>query len=280
MQSLLANVKKSDIFTEPFPHIVVTDALDSEICSRLIDEFPPLNIITEGVEFSSNERFSYSAHKVLSNSQISELWREFVKVQTSQVFFTQFVSLFGDYIQQIYPDFEQNIQSIQNLTSGIRYVDEFPNVDVLLDAQICVNAPVISKPSLIKQAHVDRRQVLFAGLYYLRRPEDKSTGGDLEIYQFKNGKAYGFNNQFIDDKYVELVKTVKYDRNVLVLFLNSIQSLHGVTVRSVTDSPRCFLNLVGEVKQHLFDWTFYQERKSWTDQLAAKMSKVLSLASR
>lgn len=275
MQSLLTNIKKSDIFAEPFPHIVITDALDDEICSRLIDEFPPINVITEGVEFSNNERFSYSARDVLQNTEISDLWREFVRVQSSEVFLNQFLNLFEDYIRHIYPSFEQEIGAITSLKSGVRFIDELPNIDVLLDAQICVNAPVVT-PSLIKQVHVDRRQVLFAGLYYLRRPEDQSTGGDLQIYRFKNGKPYGFNQQFIDDKYVELVKTVKYERNVLVLFLNSIHSLHGVTVRSVTESPRCFLNLVGEVKQHIFDWMLYQERKSWKDRITERTAKVLS----
>lgn len=275
MQSLLTYVKKSDIFSEPFPHIVITDALDDKLCSRLIDEFPSMNVITDGAEFSSNERFSYSARNVLQNPEISDLWREFVKVQTSNVFLSQFSNLFEDSIRHIYPDFEKEIGAIKTLQSGIRYIDEFPNVDVLLDAQICVNAPVVGTPSLIKQVHIDRRQVLFAGLFYLRHPEDRSTGGDLEIFRFKNGKPYGFNNQFIDNKYVELVKTVKYERNVLVLFLNSIHSLHGVTVRSVTQIPRCFLNIIGEVKQPLFDWTLYQETKSWTNRLSERIVKVL-----
>ncbi|MBO3457613.1 2OG-Fe(II) oxygenase [Aetokthonos hydrillicola Thurmond2011] len=276
MQSLLENVNKNHFFSEPFPHIVVTDALDDTLCSRLIDEFPPINIVTESNQYPSNERFSYSAHKVLGNPQISELWREFIRVQTSDIFLKQFLDLFEQDIRRIYPSFEQEIASVKTLKSGVRNIDEFPNVDILLDAQICVNTPVVATPSVVKQAHLDRRQVLFAGLYYLRRPDDDSTGGDLEIYRFKNGKPYGFNQQFIDDKYVELVKTVKYERNVLVLFLNSINSLHGVTVRSVTQSPRCFVNLIGEVKQHMFDWMLYQETKSWTDKFTQRIAKVFS----
>jgi hypothetical protein len=79
------------------------------------------------------------------------------------------------------------------------------------------------------------------------------------MYKFKKGTPYGFRKCEIADKYVEHIKTIKYERNVLVLFPNSIYSLHGVTVRSLTSSPRYFVNLVGEVRKPLFQPLDYQE---------------------
>jgi len=57
----------------------------------------------------------------------------------------------------------------------------------------------------------------------MRDPQDTSTGRDLELYKFKKGKPYGFKHE-IPDEYVNCVKTIKYERNVFILFVNSIHS--------------------------------------------------------
>ena len=276
MKTLLDAVNSSQVFTDPFPHIVITDAAEPEICTQLIEQFPAIDILAEGKPFGSNDRFSYPTCNVLENPKISPLWREFIQAQSSPAFWNQIVRLFKDEMLRLYPSFEQDYGAIETLQSGVRKTDDFASVDVLLDAQICVNTPVLSPSPKIKQAHVDRPQVVFAGLYYLRHPDDRSTGGNLEIYRFKTGKPYGFQGQYIDDKYVELVKTVQYQRNALVLFVNSVESLHGVTVRSVTETPRCFVNLIGEVKRPLYSLKDYQEKPSLMSQFTRKLEKVMS----
>ncbi len=228
-------------------------------------------MVAQGAPIVSNERYSYPPQASLADLELSETWKAFVREHTSDYFLKRFTDLFRDQIDRYYPQFEQTIASIETLKAGIRKVNDFSQVDVLMDAQICINAPVTAQPEPIKPPHVDRPQVLFVGLFYLRRPDDESIGGDLEIFRFKQGKPYGFRGQFIDHQYVERIGTVKYERNTLVLFLNSIDSVHGVTVRSRTNAPRCFVNLIGEVKQPLFDYMAYQERKSLIGRFAKKL---------
>jgi hypothetical protein len=275
MRTLLDTVQSSQVFTDPFPHIVITDVVEAELCAQLVEQFPAIDILAEGQPFTSNDRFSYPTCSVVQNSEISPLWREFIAAQSSPAFWNQIVRLFKDKILKLYPTFEAEFGAIEALRPGVRKTDDFSNVDVLLDAQICVNTPVLEPSPKIKQAHVDRPQVVYAGLYYLRHPDDQSTGGNLEIYRFKTGKPYGFQGQYIDDKYIELVKTVQYQRNALVLFLNSVESLHGVTVRSVTETPRCFVNLIGEVNRPLYDLKEYQEGQGLVSQLKHQLEKVL-----
>jgi hypothetical protein len=119
---------------------------------------------------------------------------------------------------------------------------------------------VIENPSAVRRVHVDSPNKLFTGLYYLRNPDDTSAGGDLEMYRFKK-KPRGFRVAEIDDRYVEVIKAVKYQRNTLVMFINTVCALHGVTERAVTPFPRYLFNLVGEVKQPLFDLEQYQKSK-------------------
>jgi hypothetical protein len=275
MQTLLANVTKGDVLTDPFPHIVIKDTLPEDLCTQLIREFPAIDVITEGQAFSSNDRFSYSAHKVMQNSAISDLWREFIAAQVSETFWQQFLQLFQTNVRQLHPNFEQEFGALDQLKPGVRRAAE-TDTNLLLDAQICLNAPVLKSSPMIKQPHVDRSRVLFAGLYYLRHPDDQSTGGNLEIYRSRHSQPQGFKGQFIEDKHVELVKTVQYERNVLILFVNSIHSLHGVTVRSVTETPRCFVNLVGELNRPIYDLEQYQAPKNWATKVTQKLTQVLS----
>jgi hypothetical protein len=271
MKTLLAKVTKSDVITEPFPHIVIQDALEKEVYSRLVSEYPSLDTLsqgadTKGMDSYSNRRLHYLANESLNDEQVSSFWKEFITLHTSNVFFQELLHIFQDSLLQIYPDFEEKYGNFDRLVAGIRKVDTFATADILLDALICVNTPVATSAKAVRRAHIDLPDKLFAGLFYMRDPLDTSTGGDLELYRFKQGIPDGFVHCEIADEYVEWVKTIKYERNVLVLFLNSIHSLHGVTARSLTNYPRYFVNLVGEVKQPLFNPWEYQEpsyRRYW-----------------
>lgn len=271
MQTLLANVSRCQVVTAPFPHIVVEDALPEDLYLQLASQYPSTDLIGGGAKTASNQRLSLPASKALHNPEISPLWREFVRLHTSPTFFDLVVKLFAEELRQVYPSLEKNIGPLEKLRTGVRYVDDFARSDVLLDAQICVNTPVTAAPSSVRRTHVDAPTKLFAGLYYLRHQEDSSSGGNLELARFK-GEPESFKGASVPDESVEVVKTVKYRRNVLVLFINSYYSLHAVTPRSVTPLPRYLFNLVGEVKRPLFDLSRYQAvtpRGGWRRMLSA-----------
>lgn len=261
MQTLLESVTKAQVVAEPFPHLLVSNPLPEELCLKLTSEYPPLDVFTRDAPLASNQRFSLSATQALECDRISPLWREFVQLHTSASFFAQVIKLFEDNIRFVYPDFETQIGRLDELSTSVRYADESPGAEVRLDAQLCVNTGVVGAPSAVRRAHVDSPNKLFTGLYYLRHPDDTSAGGDLELYRFK-GKPRGFKIAEIDDRYVETVKTIKYQPNTLLIFINNIRALHGVTARSVTPFPRYLFNLVGEVRKPLFDLERYQKNRS------------------
>lgn len=260
MKSLLSKAKKIDVSAEPFPHLIIHEPLEAELCSQLIAEYPTVKTITKGLKYSSNQRFSYSAWDILGTGTTSPLWEELVRVHTSQDFLREVIALFAGAIRQTYPELEGQLGALESLKAGIRHRDDFSTAEVLLDAQICLNTPV-RRASSVRGPHVDHPNKLFAGLYYLRHPEDTSTGGDLELYRFTGRRDCFVAAEVAHLEAVEVVKTVKYERNVLVIFLNSIEALHGVTVRSKTPSPRYLFNLVGEVSQPLFDLNAYQTQE-------------------
>ena len=76
---------------------------------------------------------------------------------------------------------------------------------------------------------VDSSQEIYAGLLYMRKDEDKSSGGGLLIYDKE-----------------EVVKTIPYRRNVFVMFLNTGVSSHGVEPRIGAEIKRYTINIIGE----------------------------------
>ena len=137
--------------------------------------------------------------------------------------------------------------------------------DVLLDAQICANSAVVRQASSVRGAHLDTSDKLFVGLYYLRHPDDASTGGELQLYG-PRARRLPWVGAFDSKDRFGLSETVPYEHNVLVLFLNSIHSVHLVTPRSPTPYPRLLVNLIGAVKDPI-----WQHQRSLADRLQQRL---------
>jgi hypothetical protein len=63
-----------------------------------------------------------------------------------------------------------------------------------------------------------------------------STGGDFTFYSFKNGfRGYKINTlkdvQYLSNNDIKLEKTIPFKSNTLIVFLNGLNCVHGVTNR-------------------------------------------------
>jgi hypothetical protein len=252
MDSVLAKARAVDIAEDPFPHLVVPDALDASLYERLAREFPPAAVVIDGREVVSNRGYHYRAAKALDDPRVSPLWRSFIARHVSRDFFREVVALFGPQIRALHPGLEHRLGApLDELATGVRALDE--GYDVGMECQFTYGTPV-DRPSRSIGPHLDRPVALYAGLLYLRHDRDDSTGGDLELYRFKGPRrAFIGNGRTVPDEDVECVRRVEYRRNTLVFLLHSPESLHGVTPRSVTPYPRLHVNLVAEFTFPLYD---------------------------
>jgi hypothetical protein len=254
--SVLRHVRPSDVVEDPYPFVVIHEALPDDLCNALIADYPRLDIL--GVDGSkNNSRWSIPAWDASRNSAIATVWKDFVAYHSSPAFFDDFVRVFGNHVVRLYPNVFPDIGSLRALRLGIRERDETDSCDLFLDAQISGNTAVRDASS-VKTIHVDSEHKLFTGLLYLRRPEDDSTGGDLDVLRFRKDLTAAqwrkrFDGMFIDDALAEHVTRIPYSRNTLVMFVNGPNALHGVTVRQPTQHLRLFMNLVGETRVKLFD---------------------------
>jgi hypothetical protein len=251
MMSVLHKVTRADVVREPFPHVVVDDALDGELYAELAASFPPGEVVRDGRPLENNTAYRLGSARILEDGGLTPEWKEFVRLHTSQAFFHEVLALFGDAIRELHPTLESRLgMSLDDARTSVRGAEPF--ADVALDAQLCWGSPVTSVSSSAP-CHVDRQVALFAGLLYCRLPHDDAPGGDLELYRFLGSEHRYDKRRWVDPSLVEPVKHIPYAANRLVFFIHSPHSLHGVTLRGLTPWPRLHVNFLAELQTEVFD---------------------------
>lgn len=254
--SVLKNANKENINLKYFPYIVIENALDEELYNRLSLEYPSLrdikdsNIVNKQYENRQNHRFNMNSIYAKNSKNVSETWKKFINYHTSKDFWLEILSLFKDEILRVHPTLEKKIGcKLEEINIFTRFSKELNKKEMSLDCQIAMNSPV-EKISSVRTTHLDFPNKLFAGLLYMRTDDDDSTGGDLDICKVKENMKKKFYNlkkyKKIPSNFVEVVNTVKYKKNCLVFFINSNDSVHSVTNRSITPHNRRLINIIGE----------------------------------
>lgn len=251
--SLLQRAKREDVRLSPYPLLILDDALPAPLYTELEKSFPSMFVM--GIfDRKNNHRWNYNNSKARQNPFIARIWRDFLAYHASQAFYDEIVFLFEDAIKAVYPGRFDNGE-LRKMKAGARNVDAEGSKDVFMDAIIAGNTPVTAASS-VRTTHVDAGDKLFSGLLYMRPDGYDAKGGDLTISRFKPeyaaDKAANFNGHYVDDDRVDVIETVPYAKNRLVLFINTLDALHGVTVRHPTRQNRRFVNVVGEVDPPLY----------------------------
>jgi hypothetical protein len=250
--SILSNLGERRLTLEPFPHIVIENALDRGVYDALMAVFPSLDVVcgkTQGI--TSNTLYMRPARDVVSDDRVSPLFREMFAYHVSNGFWHELTPLLAATMRSLQPDLERRIgKPIEDWRVTTRGSDDNA-AEVMLDCQFCVNSPV-TRPSSVRTAHIDKAYKFFNALLYCRHPDDDTDGGDLVLYKFKSKPGFSGAGRTAIPRRIEPVASVAYRPNTLVLFLNSPLSVHGVTPRPVTNHIRRYINITGMVRQDLF----------------------------
>jgi hypothetical protein len=281
MQSVFCRLRPEQIVYEPFPHVWVQDALDPAYYEELANAFPTAERIAGPGPLPNNQVFRTPACDVLNDPATPAIWREFFSHHCSAAFLHELTAFWRTAIEREYPDIERRFgKPLSDLTCGLRRyrggkppenIRDNMRTDVTLDTQFVVNSPV-TEVSTVRGPHLDKPYKLFAGILYMRHPDDRSTGGNLELYRLSNGGRPHFDRrQHVSESSVACFDEVPYGPNTLVLWLNTPRALHGVSPRSTTDVPRRYINFIAECYRLQTDTFFSLERNLWaTAYVAAK----------
>lgn len=252
--SLLQGFNPSDLYRDPFPHVIVKNALPTRICDELRSSFPSLE--SQGVDpTANNKRWSTPARIGMVIPSLPHIWKQLLAYHISQEFLNEVLSVFSQDLLSCYPEMFPNPEALTSQRAVPRSGKQVPTKALALDAQICGNTPV-KTPGQPNKVHFDATNALYAGLYYLRDDDDDSMGGDLQLWRWKPGysdrKKASEYDEDISPRHIELVKTIRYEANTFVLLLNGINSLHSVTRREPTPHTRKFVNLLADSSANLF----------------------------
>lgn len=226
-------VLRGEVNPEPFPHLVMRDALDAELYRRLEAGWPEWQWIAGNADDPTfgNVLMQKNTHELLG-AKIPALWKQFVLAHTSGDWLQAQMTLFDPWLAPIMEKLPRDV------TVGVRGTGRF---DLSMDTQLAINTPV-RKTSRVRGPHVDSPDEIFGGLLYMPMPGD-DAGGDLILYEVDDdAKLYG--KAEVPEHHARESVRIPYEPNTLVLFLNGPKAVHGVAQRKETPLPRRYVNFV------------------------------------
>jgi hypothetical protein len=227
-------------FKNPYPHVVIKNALPQQLYNLLAQDFP-VQAMKEKLPLIEGHTYRYLANDVLYKKTIpvSQEWQTFFETHTSQTYYEKVLDIFKNDTP-----YTENIIKKQ---VNIRGIDETKG-DMVTDTQFVVHDPI--NTGTTRTTHIDNPQELYAGLLYFRQATDNSIGGDFEIFDTKdNIEVYKLKGREVSqDTNKTLVRTVKYEPNTFVMFLNTGRSVHGVTPRQNATVERLSINIIAETR--------------------------------
>ena len=237
--SVLQNV--NTIFKHPYPHVCVDEALPDYIYKELAETFPQ-ELVCSTQPHDSGITYRYKSNPALVEGKISNIWQEFFEYHTSSDYFRECINLFEPWIEELYP---QYLDDMYSKPVTVRDVDNTGNY--VTDCQFVVHEPV-DETGTSRTPHIDNPVEIYAGLLYMRLPEDESIGGNFTIHEV-TGEITEVNKTLgrqVDNSLHNPVKQVPYVANSFCMFLNVKDSVHSVTPRIKPQHRRQSINIIGE----------------------------------
>lgn len=269
--NVLARAAEGKLTNEPFPTIVIDNALPQDVYDRLAATYPDPERLTDEQRSRNNHRFNLLTRDGVGQfpfEEASDEWRAFTEENASTAFVERVYDLFPQFLTQTDGTKRVDVSRYgPDLMSRIGVAPSVPLDEVSARVTIGVNTPVREQSS-VRGAHMDNLHKAYVALLYFRPPEDDSTGGDLELFRWKDGAPQKPWSAKVPRDQVEVVTTVPYAANRLVLFLNTHNSLHGVSPRSVTPHWRRLVVVSGYFKER-------EEKKKSPFQRLARMRSTL-----
>lgn len=237
--SVLQNIKT--VFKHPYPHVCVDEALPDYIYKELAETFPQ-ELVCSTQPHDGGITYRYKSNPALVEGKISNIWQEFFEYHTSADYFRECINLFEPWIEELYP---QYLEDMYSKPVTVRDVDNTGNY--VTDCQFVVHEPV-DETGTSRTPHIDNPVEIYAGLLYMRLPEDESTGGNFTIHEV-TGEITEVNKTLgrqVEDSLHKPVKQVPYVANSFCMFLNVKDSVHSVTPRIRPQLRRQSINIIGE----------------------------------
>lgn len=291
MENVLSRVTKADIIRDPYPHVVVKNALDPSLADALLAAYPTPEYLGRGLigmakngKMPNNLKLRYTSADIARDDQIAPIWKEFNAQHLTFDFFKKYLEIFQDDLCALHPQIKDFLDGITAQDIGVQRIDTYANKKLMLNGEICADSPV-TEVSSVRSLHVDHPTKLGVALLYLRSKDDDSVGGDFEVYRRTSDAPFVMNHiRNIKEPYRKqfaIVESVPYEHNTLLLFLNSPRSFHGVSPRTITPHVRRLYSVNFDLNFPLFDLSEHAENpwitrsRAWYMKLTGKHKEMV-----
>ena len=95
----------------------------------------------------------------------------------------------------------------------------------------------------VQTPHLDHAGNFYVGLFYMRDSEDRSTGGDLELYSATVDDVVFEQYRKPIKQHISLHSIVPYQANTMVWMLTGPRSIHGASPRIGATKFRKYVNI-------------------------------------
>ena len=229
------------VVADPYPHIIIEDALPDNVYAELERTFPE-NAVLSTEPFDGGICYRYKADKLLQEAFKPEIWRDFCDYHTSAEYVNQCFRLFEPWLT---PQLQREFLHEEVAARG--WTNDAHNIHT--DCQLVMHKPITDRTS--RTPHLDNPIEIYAGLLYMPHPDDSGTGGEFQIHHSKGtitevNKTLG--RQVNDNNNGGIAYTVPYKPNTFAMFLNTQKAIHSVSVRERPTQYRRSVNIIGEFK--------------------------------
>ena len=271
MYSLLQ--KKPTVQTDPYPHVIIEEALPWDLYEELEKTFPEEQVMNT-IPFNKGICYRMKSVGLFDPTFQPEIWRKFSEYHTSAEWFMEVYELFKPWLSTI-PKLTNLITDNANnpiLENNIcaRPWADFKEVamagkkiNLLTDCQIVIHKPITDKllnslkdppdQRTTRTPHIDNPLEIFAGLLYMPYKEDKAKGGDFQLHTVKNNITrvnMNHGREIYSEDLGPVHTTVPYKRNTFVMFLNvNPNTVHGVSIRNNPTMYRRSVNVIAEFRK-------------------------------
>ena len=234
-------ITKDDLQQDPCPYFCIHDALPWALYDQLVAEYPEAHMMQDGKTHFQARR--YRQHEIVPGT-VSDLWLEFIQYHNTKEFKNRVLELFEPALERYYSHFAQDLRD-----AGVSERHAGQPGTVQLEVQFVLNG---QQDTTVRTTHLDNSRELFAGLLYMRKPEDQSTGGDIQVFRKLVPTPEYTGIREVNPAHVESAGTVPYRANTMILFLNTHDTIHGVTPRIGATCVRRYINIDAHQDRKLF----------------------------
>ncbi len=229
---VLGHLHAGNVKMQPCPHIDVQNMFPEAIHQQMLRELPSYESIFSRFQINENIPSAFLIKKPDLESKFSvPIIGQFLDVLASEKFVDKVFKLFEKEIAHAMPYFARG--SVRPAEPGL-FVN-FPKTTV--------SGVGNSGKTFIRGPHLDDPRDVFVTLFYLKPEDSQVSGGELELWRYKDGFKGFRRDIWWDERELPLStvtkeKSVPYESNRFVLLLDGIDAIHGVSPVELKGSCR------------------------------------------